>query len=147
LGPKLLLATYQVNKYGISLFDSFLDWKIEPFPCSAFGMVGRNVVLALVAFVATAMAYRSEIEVMPGHFGHEEDYSLPLPHTYIKESELPADFTWADVNGSSFVTRTLNQHIPQYCGSCWCVIMRVLLIMGVLPLFGFNVIWTLQHCS
>lgn len=31
----------------------------------------------------------------------------------------PADFTWGDKDGVSYLTPSLNQHIPQYCGSCW----------------------------
>ena len=42
-----------------------------------------------------------------------------LPHTYVKTADLPTDFTWGDVNGVSYLTKNLNQHIPQYCGSCW----------------------------
>jgi cathepsin X len=44
---------------------------------------------------------------------------LPLPHTYINEDDLPDSFSWGNVNGTSYLTHSLNQHIPQYCGSCW----------------------------
>ena len=46
-------------------------------------------------------------------------YSSPLPYTYIREEELPDNFSWGDINGVSYLTHSLNQHIPQYCGSCW----------------------------
>merc|ERR1740127_388223 len=31
----------------------------------------------------------------------------------------PSDFTWCNKDGVSYCTASLNQHIPQYCGSCW----------------------------
>jgi len=31
----------------------------------------------------------------------------------------PSDFTWCDKDGVNYCTASLNQHIPQYCGSCW----------------------------
>lgn len=43
----------------------------------------------------------------------------PLPITYIDPSDLPQSFSWNDVDGKSYLTHMLNQHIPQYCGSCW----------------------------
>jgi cathepsin X len=54
--------------------------------------------------------------ILPGHT-KQNDYSLPLPHTY--STDLPRAFSWLDVNGVSYLTHSLNQHIPQYCGSCW----------------------------
>merc|ERR1719281_803483 len=40
----------------------------------------------------------------------------PLPHETLKTVELPDAFSWGDKN---LLTMSRNQHIPQYCGSCW----------------------------
>lgn len=37
----------------------------------------------------------------------------------MKVSDLPASFSWGDINGTNLLTMSRNQHIPQYCGSCW----------------------------
>lgn len=55
---------------------------------------------------------------MEGHKVQNDHYS-PLPHTYIDPSSLPEKFTWGNIDGVSYLTKSLNQHIPQYCGSCW----------------------------
>jgi len=45
----------------------------------------------------------------------------PLPYEYLSEASLPKNFDWGRVDGGkiSLLTHMLNQHIPQYCGSCW----------------------------
>jgi len=43
----------------------------------------------------------------------------PLPHTTIREHELPTELDWRNVSGRNFVTLDLNQHIPHNCGSCF----------------------------
>jgi len=35
------------------------------------------------------------------------------------EGGYPTDFTWGNKDGVNYLTPSLNQHIPQYCGSCW----------------------------
>merc|ERR1711934_760940 len=43
----------------------------------------------------------------------------PRPQDYIETKSLPSNFTWCDNEGVNYCTKSLNQHIPQYCGSCW----------------------------
>lgn len=71
---------------------------------------------ASAAIVAAAPQHRNEFIKMRTKSNH---YSLALPHTYTNLEDLPDHWNWANVNGTSYVTKNLNQHIPQYCGSCW----------------------------
>eukprot|EP00037_Helgoeca_nana_P033386 m.417680 g.417680 ORF g.417680 m.417680 type:complete len:399 (+) comp30573_c0_seq1:30-1226(+) len=45
--------------------------------------------------------------------------AAPLPADTVRTEDLPDQFSWANNDGVSYVTKNLNQHIPQYCGSCW----------------------------
>ena len=71
-----------------------------------------------LAFGTTDAAYKSEFKIMPDHTIFN-DYEKPVPSTYLNSNYLPGTFTWADIDGVSYLTKSLNQHIPQYCGSCW----------------------------
>merc|ERR1719323_1435138 len=37
----------------------------------------------------------------------------------VQVKDLPADLNWCNKDGVSYCSMSRNQHIPQYCGSCW----------------------------
>ena len=43
----------------------------------------------------------------------------PLPHTYLKSAQIPESYDIRNIDGHNYATWNKNQHIPQYCGSCW----------------------------
>ncbi|GKY94583.1 hypothetical protein MPSEU_000423900 [Mayamaea pseudoterrestris] len=81
-------------------------------------MTKLSIVSLLFALLPKIDAeYHNEIKVRSDAV--HNDYTSPLPHEYFQASSLPASFNWGDVGGVSYLTHSLNQHIPQYCGSCW----------------------------
>lgn len=81
-----------------------------------------SVLLHRASAEAVSSASSSRVLVASGaenqHEVHERFWS-PLPRTYVAAKDLPRAFSWGAVNGVSYLTKSMNQHLEQYCGSCF----------------------------
>ena len=72
------------------------------------------VYISLLLLAVPAFGRHDEFKLLEGH-KVRDDFSSPLPYTYINDEDLPDNFNWGNINGHSYLTHSLNQHIPQYC--------------------------------
>eukprot|EP00448_Togula_jolla_P023024 CAMPEP_0170590432 /NCGR_PEP_ID=MMETSP0224-20130122/11869_1 /TAXON_ID=285029 /ORGANISM="Togula jolla, Strain CCCM 725" /LENGTH=381 /DNA_ID=CAMNT_0010914233 /DNA_START=46 /DNA_END=1191 /DNA_ORIENTATION=+ len=103
--------------------DSACTW------CQAAAIPGpgscytKDDAAALPAGVFTCTAERRRSEVLSREVQEQMGITWrgnsSNSHDLLEEKEMPASFTWCDKDGKNYCTMSRNQHIPQYCGSCW----------------------------
>lgn len=77
-------------------------------------MMRISLVLGFALLLTLSAAFDTSDEIQNFHMWGTGNESPTLDM-----DALPENFSWANVNGTNYLTQMRNQHIPEYCGSCW----------------------------
>ena len=80
---------------------------------------------------------------MPEPEGLETLVTTPTPAETVADSDVPTSWDVRNLNGVNYATINRDQHIPQYCGSCWNCGLRLVCQHFKLSYIGF---FMTVHC-
>ena len=91
--------------------DANNDQTVYPFPQPEYS--GANI-----DFVKEEIK-SSGCRVPRSTFTNGPKKLTPYMHELLGAADLPASIDWRNKDGTNWLSWNKNQHIPQYCGSCW----------------------------
>lgn len=75
---------------------------------------------AIVLLATTLLGYTAaELNLNQGHWIPDDVHVEVSPRKKKEGHAVPDSFSWSNKDGVNYLTNNRNQHIPQYCGSCW----------------------------
>jgi cathepsin X len=74
---------------------------------------------AFAALVGVALAGKYNQIGAPCRIRNPNRAAPRITNPLVASNDLPETWEWQDLNGTNFLTTIRNQHLPQYCGSCW----------------------------
>ncbi|PNH06800.1 Cathepsin Z [Tetrabaena socialis] len=83
----------------------------------AAGLLLAAALITLLAATVDAHGYRDKSLRKPIAPERRFHNHVPAPLTSLES--MPRNWNWCDHDGQNWCTANWNQHIPNYCGSCW----------------------------
>jgi len=112
--PKNTWENQPVPKVSITLFDRLNDLKNSLYD-TLMNLKRKEYVAEQVAkFGSFKGSFKKSLGA-----AKDEVVKHTRPQDYVKSEDLPESHWWGNINGTNYLSWTVNQHIPSYCGSCW----------------------------
>lgn len=91
------------------------DTTVYPFPQPTFNLETGEIEQPSELFGKANGGCRVE----EASFEGGEVITQPRPWEIMAPEDVPATVDWRNMDGVNYLSWNKNQHIPQYCGSCW----------------------------
>ena len=108
-----------LNLVECPMWNVFANSTMRPIFFISFIMLHRHPCIRIknlysYFFLFSTVWIASLVKGQDLHIPTSDSRTHFLPIEYINPDELPTEFTWQNIGGTSFLTMMLNQHIPQY---------------------------------